>query len=279
MKKISLPVQPRALRCVSFCDDSSYGKNDSVTFPLITLPAHKNEPATKNNLTFEGVFVKPILLKFQKPLLLLSLPAALLLASSATFAAEPATLSFNIAARVQAGSGQDAIVRSTNGLVRLRGQQSRIETKLGEQSVVVLFLKPYVYRLLPKSKSGVRYKSSTPSPELQALGANWVSLLNQPGKIRAELQKKGAKKTGSATLNKTAVDVYSASRWDGKARKVKLWLRRSDSLPLRMESSADGVKILLNWSNYRRGQKLSPALFSVPKGYKIRESQAPRAIG
>jgi len=215
-------------------------------------------------------------LRFQKPLFLPVLTAALLLSSVQAFAKAPATLSFNVAGRVQADSGKDAIVRSMNARVFLRGQQTRIETKVGDQSVVVLFLKPYVYRLLPSSKAGVRYKSNTPSPELQVLASNWPALMNQPSKIRAALKQKGAKKTGTAKLNGMATDVYSATRWDGKARKMKLWLRKADSLPLRMEMNSDGVKATLNWSNYKKGKTLSPSLFAVPKGYKVREGQAPR---
>jgi len=215
-------------------------------------------------------------LPYQKPIFLLALPAALLISLQPVFAKPPATLSFNVAGRVQAGKGADAITRSSNARVFLRGAQTRIETKVGDQSVVVLFLKPYVYRLLPSSKNGVRYKSNTPSPELQALAANWPALMNQPSKIRATLKQKGAKKTGTAKLNGVATDVYSATRWDGKARKVKLWLRRADSLPLRMEMNSDGVKATLNWSNYKKGKTLSPSLFAVPKGYKVREGQAPR---
>lgn len=220
--------------------------------------------------------MKPMRLRFegcwQKPMLPLALLLTLVLAPQSVFAKAPATLSFNVAVRVQADSGKDAITRSNNARVFLRGEQTRIETKVGQQSIVVLYLKPYVYRLLPASKAGVRYKSSTPSPELEALAANWPSLMNQPSKIRAVLKQKGAKKTGTATINGTATDIYVANRWDGKPRKIKLWLRRSDNLPVRMESNADGIKATLNWSNYRKGQTLSSLLFAVPKSYKIRES-------
>ena len=208
------------------------------------------------------------------------LPATLIAVSTSSFGAKAApTLTFNVAARIDAkGNGSD-IVQSTNGRVFLKGQQARLETKLGEQGIVVLFLKPYVYRLLPSSKAGVRYKGNTPSPELEAFFSNWPALMNQPNKIRAALQGKGAKKAGTATLNGVATDVYIANRWDGKQRPVKLWLRRSDSLPVRLESSASGAKITLNWSNYRRGTSLSPSLFAIPKGYKIRDGQPPRAMG
>lgn len=225
--------------------------------------------------------MKQMRLRFQTLLLFTALPAALLAFPSFSFGAKaPATLSFNVAAQVKVKSnGPNDIVQATNGRVFLRGGQARIESKVGDQSVVVLFLKPYVYRLLPASKVGVRYKSSTPSPELEAFFSDWPSLLNQPAKIRAALQKKGAKKTGTAKLSGVTTDVYTASRWDGKPRQVKLWLRRADSLPMRLESSAGGAKVTINWSNYRRGLALSPSLFAVPKGYKVREGQAPRMMG
>ncbi len=191
----------------------------------------------------------------------------------------PATLSFNIAARVEAKGGSEKnIVRTTTGRVFLRGQQARIETKLGEQTVVMLLLKPYVYRLLPSSKAGVRYKSSTPSPELEAFFSDWPSLMNQPSKIRAALTQKGAKKTGAASIGGVVTDVYSAAKWAGQARPTKIWLRRSDSLPLRMETTAGGAKVTINWSNYRRAAPLLSSLFAVPKGYKIRDGRAPNSI-
>ena len=208
-------------------------------------------------------------------------PSTLLAKVKAKAAAQaPATLSFNIAARVEAKGGSEKnIVRTTTGRVFLRGQQARIETKLGDQTIVMLLLKPYVYRLLPSSKAGVRYKSSTPSPELAAFFSDWPGLMNQPSRIRAALSQKGAKKTGAAKLGGVATDVYSATRWAGQARPVKIWLRRSDSLPLRLESSAAGAKVTLNWSNYQRVASLSSSLFAVPKCFKIREGRAPAAIG
>ena len=118
--------------------------------------------------------MKPITWRFTTRLqvcLFLSIsPVIAFVFTNSAFAAKaPATLSFNIAARLEAkGGDRKNIVRSTTGRVFLRGQQVRIESKIGDQSVVVLLLKPYVYRLLPSSKAGVRYKSSTPSPELEA---------------------------------------------------------------------------------------------------------------
>ena len=235
----------------------------------------------KTNLPLKGVFVKPISWRFTTrwhALLFLAIsPVVLSAFAPSSFAAKtPATLSFNVAARVETkGSGKTNIARSTTGRVFLRGQQVRIESKVGEQNIVMLLLKPYVYRLLPSSKAGVRYKSSTPSPELEAFLADWPTLMNQPFKIRAALLKKGARKTGTAKLGSAAADVYSANRWDGQARPLKIWLRRSDSLPLRLESSASGAKVTLVWSNYQRGAALSSALFAVPKGFRIREGRAP----
>ena len=195
-------------------------------------------------------------------------------AVAASAASKTPTLSFDVAVSATQ-SGSKSAARTMNAHVYLRGERVRVESKLGAQKLVVLWMRPYVYRLLPSSKSGVRYKASTPLPEIGVLATNWPELLNHPQKIRAVLKKNGARKIGNATLGGTGAEVYSADKWDGRARKVKLWLRRSDSLPLRLETSASGMKIAVSWKNYRRGQVLSPSLFAVPKDYRIREGQPP----
>jgi hypothetical protein len=191
-------------------------------------------------------------------------------------AAGTPTLSFDVTARVAQISGGAA--RTTAAKVLLRGERARIESSLGGQKIVVLWQKPYVYRLLPSSKSGVRYKASTPVPELGALSVNWPQLMSHPSQIRASLEAHGARKVGSAKLDGVAAEVYAASQWNGKKQPMKLWLRRADALPLRLETRSGDWKITVNWRHYVRNPKLAASLFAVPKGYRIRDAEPPRSM-
>jgi hypothetical protein len=59
---------------------------------------------------------------------------------------------------------------------------------------------------------------------------------------------------------------------------MKIWLRQSDALPVKMESRAGDWSIVINWRNYRRNPKLAASLFAVPKGFRIRDGQPPRSM-
>lgn len=209
-----------------------------------------------------------------------ALPVILLLtalpAHHSVQAASTATLTFDVVAQVRQATKQGP-AQTTRAKVLLRGERARIESSLGGQKIVMLWLRPYVYRLLPSSKSGIRYKASTPVPELRALGANWPRLMNSSSKIRAALQSRGARKTGTAKLNGVITEVYSASRWEGKNQPMKIWLRRSDALPMRLQTRSGNWNVTISWSNYRRNLSLAAALFSVPKGFRIRDAQPPRS--
>jgi hypothetical protein len=189
--------------------------------------------------------------------------------------ADVATLSFQMNTHIAQISG--GAERATTAKVLLRGERARIETSLGGQKIVMLWLKPYVYRLLPSSKSGVRYKASTPSPELSALGANWPQLMNDPARLRASLKAHGARKVGNTKLDGVAAEIYSARKWNGKNQPMKLWLRRADALPLRLETRSGEWNIVIKWSRYVRQPKLAASLFTVPKNYHIRDGQPQRA--
>jgi hypothetical protein len=188
-------------------------------------------------------------------------------------AAKPPTLSFDLVAAARR-NGSKSAAQVMKARFHIRGERVRVESELAGQPLVVLLARPYVYRLLPNSKTGVRYKSNSVVPEFNALGAHWKDLLQQPQKLRAQLKKQGAKKIGVSTLNGVKVDVYSASHWNGQPRKIKLWLRQSDALPLRAQTETSGAQITMNWKNYRRGHALSSSLFTVPKDYRIRDGQA-----
>ena len=188
-------------------------------------------------------------------------------------AAAPQTLSFDMTASAKRDGAKTA-AKVMNARFYIRGERVRVESQLANQKMVVLLAQPYVYRLLPASKTGVRYKSNSVVPEFDALGAHWSDLLQQPQKLRSQLQKQGAKKIGTSTLNGAKVDVYSTTKWKGQSRKIKMWLRQSDALPLRAQTSEGGAQITVNWKNYRRGATLAASLFAVPKNYRIRDGQA-----
>lgn len=212
-----------------------------------------------------------------KSFLPLALIGVLYAAATPTAKAAPATISFNVAARVETGSGNSRRAQSMKSRVHIKGSKARVETQIVGQQMVVLALSPYVYRLLPSSKSGVRYKGNNPVPEFEVFSKNWVQLLASPSKIPALLAKKGARNVGKAKYNGTLTTVYAASRWEGQSRSVKIWLR-GDNLPVHLESSESGIKVFVTWSGYKRGHALADGLFRVPGNYKIRDGKPPRSF-
>lgn len=226
---------------------------------------------------FPRLSVRPIL-QLPRVRVLALVWLALVVWVQGAFAATSPTLTFDITARaVQTEGKTQSAARTMTARVLLRGEAARIESKIGEQPITILWLKPYVYRLLPKAKSGVRFKASTPMPEMQTFAGNWPSLMKNPLQIRALLKSKGAKKIGSVKINDVPTEMYSADKWNGQNRAVKLWLRQKDALPVKMESQSGNWKVSVYWRNYRRNPKLPASLFQVPKDFRIRESQPPRA--
>lgn len=161
--------------------------------------------------------------------------------------------------------------------VALAGTRARIDSTLGGSRSVVLFSPPYVYRLLPDAKAGVRWKTAKTQSGANFGGFNPEQLLREPAKIRAELLQSGAKRTGIATLDGTPVEIYESARPGDRFSRVKAWIRRSDALPARLEASGSGVKVTASWKNYAR-PKLAGSFFAPPKGYSIRESKNPPAL-
>ena len=186
------------------------------------------------------------------------------------------SLSFNITARFssvqRAGAQRDMKAR-----VYLRGQTVRVETKVASQQTVLLLVPPYGYRLLPETKTGVRYKTNSLFPEIERFAFSWKDMLASPRQIRHLAGTRGAKKIGTAMLGGTQTDIYTASRWNGRPLKIKFWLRQSDALPVRMESTEDGIKAIVLWTDYRR-DGVASSLMAVPKNYRIRDGRPPRTL-
>ena len=191
-------------------------------------------------------------------------------AQAAPQAPKTAALTFRVTARVGA-TGQNAGLQQTvQARVLLRGNAARIESSSGGAAAVVLFTPPYVYRLLPASKAGVRWKLNA-ARDSNLADFDPQSLLRDPSKIRVALLQGGGKKTGNAILNGVATEIYQARDFGRKGQRAKVWLRKSDSLPLRLEASGNQIQIIASWRDYARPQNLAASLFSVPKGFKVRQ--------
>ncbi len=191
-------------------------------------------------------------------------------------AAPVSNLTFNINARVAAtGSNAGIGGQTLQARVLLHGNRTRVETTYAGQKSVTLVAPPYLYRLLPGSKAGVRWKvDGSRKQNFGGLGLDPQELVRNPGKIRALLTQNGAKRVASSTLNGTAVDVYTINKANDKLSTAKAYLRKSDGLPLKLEAQGTGLKVTALWSNYARPKDLAASLFRAPQGYKIRDAKS-----
>ena len=190
-------------------------------------------------------------------------------------AAPVPNLTFNINAKVAATGASGAPTQKFDARVLLHGNRTRIESKLGGQDTVTLIAPPYIYRLLPASKAGVRWKmDARRAGGFAGLGVDPQQLIRNPASIRALLTKVGAKRTGAGQVGGAAVEIYQISAPKGPFSSAKAWLRKSDALPLRLDASGQGLQISALWSNYARPKDLPAALFQAPKGYRIRDAKS-----
>ena len=178
--------------------------------------------------------------------------------------AAPQTLTFNVAARITSGQNAQKIASR----VLAKGNRARIETKMGTAPVIFIASPPYLYKLIPAAKAGVRWKSD----KLNNAKFN-VAALFDPTAIRKQVTSRGAKALGSALLGGVRTDIFQAMNVGGRGVDLKAWLRRGDGLPLRMETRSKSFNSDVTWSNYRRNVSLPDSLFQVPAGYTVRDSQ------
>ena len=204
---------------------------------------------------------------------------ASLLGGAASALAAPATsptsgLGFDVATRV-ASTGKSQIPPQTiKARVLLSGTKARIETQGAGGRAVVLYTPPFVYRLLPDSKAGVKWKLSKVRGS-EVGGFDPQQLLRNPDQIRTSLIAAGAKKKQSTSLGGTPVDLFELSRPGQRFSNARAWLRRSDSLPVRLETSGGGLKVVVSWSGYKKLPNVNATQFAPPKGFAIREAQNP----
>ena len=199
------------------------------------------------------------------------------LASASSAFAAPAGLGFDVTARVSAAGKNQLPAQTILAHVVLSGSKARVETKGAGSRSVVLFTPPFVYRLLPDSRAGVKWKLSQAS-STKFGGFDPQQLLRNPSQIRAALLSGGAKRTGVGVLGGVPVEVFEASKPGQKFSRVRAWIRRSDSLPLRLEATNGGLKVVASWSRYTRLSNVSAAQFAPPKGFAIREMQNPPTL-
>lgn len=162
--------------------------------------------------------------------------------------------------------------QTINAKVWLAGRLARMDTMLSGRPMRLLLAPPFAYRLLTNAKIGQRFRASS-LPGLGGVMPGTEALSPDPSTIRTALIQGGARKTGTTVLNGVPVDIFSSSRFRGRADKVKAFLRRSDALPARVEIDSKNFSAIASWRDYQKPASLSAALFAIPKGYKIREGQ------
>lgn len=208
---------------------------------------------------------------------------ALSFASAVVWPAQAApvpNLTFNINAQIAATGASGAPTQKFDARVLLHGNRTRVESDFGGQKTVTLVAPPYIYRLLPDSKAGVRWKiDATRQNNFAALGVDPQKLIRDPASIRALLLQGGAKRTGAATLGGTAVEVYQINNSKGPFSSAKAWLRKSDALPLKLQAAGQGLAVTALWSNYARPKDLPAALFQAPPNYRIRDAHSAPPMG
>ena len=208
-------------------------------------------------------------------------PGALVLALAAMGAssveAAPANqnLTFAMTARLSYKDAEGKTPAQTiNARAMLSGQKARLETNLGGKPMVILYKSPYVYRLLPTSKVGQRYKASA-LPQLADLMPGANPLTPDPKAVRAALLKGGAVKTMSAKYQGVPVDVYESKRFRNRPDTLKAFLRSSDALPMRVQLDSKNFGAVVSWRDYQRPAKLADSLFQVPADYRVRTVDKP----
>ncbi len=196
-------------------------------------------------------------------------------AVAAPKALAPLTLSFRVKAQFQYSlDAEDATPGDAlDAKVVAQGKSARLETSVGERPLVVLISPPYLYKLLPRSKTGTRYQLSKASknPGLSSLDPQpW---LRDPAAIRANLKNQGAKLVGRAKLNGEPVEIWTATKFMGQSGQIKAILRLSDALPVRVEIKSKQLTATASWRDYQKIKTLPSSQFQPPAGYRIREAE------
>ncbi|RYX80429.1 hypothetical protein EON83_28580 [bacterium] len=200
--------------------------------------------------------------------------------ATASVCAAPASksgLGFNVTAQISATGQSQMPAQTIKASVLLSGSNARIETTGASTKSIVLYTPTWVYRLLPASKAGIKWKAS--GKQASSFGGfDPQELLKNPSQMQLALKQGGARRDGSAVINGIPVDIYNVTRPGQRFSKIRAWIRRTDSLPVRLEAISGGLKVTATWSQYTKLSNVSASKFAPPKGFAIRESQNPPSL-
>lgn len=189
--------------------------------------------------------------------------------------------------------GNSAVINSNiiygNDKVRMESEISgnkNIPANMGKSIMLFDTKKKIGYMMTPQVKSAIKMdmeqlekmqsKMGSASPNLN------LSMMSDPGKIKEEFKKRGAKMVGAETVLGYLCDIWQMSEnmplnQGGKVENVsmKFWLSHKLNIPLRMEmtSASQGKFLSMKTKSIKTDVKMASASFEVPKDYKVTDMQ------
>lgn len=199
-----------------------------------------------------------------------TLMGLVLLSGAARSAAKDEGITFEIVGKGTQRMGNQDVPQTVSGKCSVKGNKARADIAINGQIAIMLVTSDAMYMLAPQSKTGMKFPkvdAGTGSPAENMM-------MKDPRRTVDELKKQGAKKVGSEKVGTVTCDVYQMTP-PGTKTTLKTWVRLSDGFPVKKELKGDGVKIVTEFKNYKKGMKLADSLFTAPKDYEIQEYQAP----
>ena len=184
-------------------------------------------------------------------------------------------LSFDVSASLGYQVNGAAQTPSQNFQVKvyLLGGKTRIEATLVGEPSVILYSPPYVYRLLPSAKAGLRW-TIAPQPAGARDVPDFQALIRDPKNLRAALVHLGGKQVGTGVLDGSPVEIYEIENFHLTGTTLRVWLRSADALPLMAKTTGGSFRFAATWKNYRRTALPAP-WFAPPPDYHVREVSGP----
>jgi hypothetical protein len=189
--------------------------------------------------------------------------------------------------------GNNATINSNilygNDKVRMENEISgnkNIPANMGKSIMIFDTKKRVGYMMTPQVKSAIKMdmeqlekmqsKMGSASPNLN------LSMMSDPGKMKEEFKKRGAKMVGAETVLGYLCDIWQMSEnmplsQGGKIENVsmKFWLSHKLNIPLKMEmaSASQGKFLSMKTTSIKTDLKTSASSFEVPKDYKVTDMQ------
>lgn len=189
--------------------------------------------------------------------------------------------------------GNNATINSNilygNDKVRMENEISgnkNIPANMGKSIMIFDTKKRIGYMMTPQVKSAIKMdmeqlekmqsKMGSASPNLN------LSMMSDPGKMKDEFKKRGAKMVGAETVLGYLCDIWQMSEnmplsQGGKIENVsmKFWLSHKLNIPLKMEmtSASQGKFLSMKTTSIKTDIKTSSSSFEVPKDYKVTDMQ------